>query len=430
MQNTQGKVEYPRGSGIVIRPVANKTNGQGYGRSFLVYVGRKVTRGGEQRRQFVTLEAAKDWAAETFNGIRAVGGRFVELEHADRDTVLRLRDAIQERGGQAQDVVDDVLAALRAIGASPVTLTACVAFALPRLAPAKIVTVAECAESLMAAKAGQVSAEYQRTTKIYMNRVTEAFGDLPVSHLDAVKINGLVSGLRKRDGGPLAPKTRALVLGAIRQLVRHAVSRGWLAKGVVDFEIVDTPRRGKAGAIAIFTPEELEALLTHAEPDLIPFLAIGAFAGLRSAEIERLDWREIDLVHGHIEVTARNSKTASRRLAPLPDNLKAWLAPLHRGTGRVFELSTTGGNLTMRLQSLARRAGLPGWKKNGLRHSAISNRVATIQNVSQVALECGNSPAVIFSAYRSVVTPAEAKRYFSIVPGPVAANVTPIPAVA
>jgi integrase len=256
--------------------------------------------------------------------------------------------------------------------------------------------------------------------------------------LDAVKINEFVSGLRKRDrkgadgksipGKPASPKFRQHVLGATRQLVRHAVSRGWLTKGVVDFEIVDTPRNKKAGAIAVFAPEELEALLTHAESDLIPFLTIGAFAGLRSAEIERLDWREVDLVQGHVEVTAANAKTASRRLAPLPENLKAWLAPLHRKTGRVFELSTTAGNLTTRLQSLARRAGLDRWRKNALRHSFISYRVADAQNVSQVALEAGNSPQIIFSSYRSVVTPQESKKYFAIVPAPAAANITSLSA--
>jgi hypothetical protein len=136
MRKAQGKLEHPKGSGIVIRPVANKTNGQDYGQSFLVYVGRKLTRGQAQRRQFETLEAAKDWAAETFNGIRAVGTKYVDLEHTDREATLRLHEAIKERGGEAQDVVDDVLAALKAIGASPLRLTECVRFALPRLAPA------------------------------------------------------------------------------------------------------------------------------------------------------------------------------------------------------------------------------------------------------------------------------------------------------
>ncbi len=387
------------------------------------------------------MQAAKDYAADAFNGVRAVGGRFVDMEHTDRDATLRLLDGIKERGGEAQDVVDDVLAALKAVGASPLRLVECVRFALPRLAPAAgVVTVAECAESYLATLRGQVSAEHERTTRIYLSRATAKFGHLPISHLDAVKINELVSGVRKRDrkgsdgktipGKTASPKFRQHVLGATRALVRHAVSRGWLAKGIVDFEIVDTPRNKKAGAIAVFAPEEMESLLTHAEPDLIPFLVTGAFAGLRSAEIERLDWREVDLVHGHVEVTAANAKTASRRLAPVTENLKAWLAPLHRQTGRVFELSTTGGNLTTRLQALAKRAGLDGWRRNALRHSFISNRVADVQNVSQVALEAGNSPAIIFSAYRSVVTPAEAGKFFALVPRPAPANVTPIPAVA
>jgi len=56
------------------------------------------------------------------------------------------------------------------------------------------------------------------------------------------------------------------------------------------------------------------------------------------------------------------------------------------------------------------------WKHNALRHSFISYRVADIQNVNQVALEAGNSPAMIFKHYRELVTPDEAKTWFGIVP--------------
>jgi len=54
------------------------------------------------------------------------------------------------------------------------------------------------------------------------------------------------------------------------------------------------------------------------------------------------------------------------------------------------------------------------WKHNALRHSFISYRVAAIQNVPQVALEAGNSPAMIFANYREVVTPEDAKTWFAI----------------
>ena len=52
-------------------------------------------------------------------------------------------------------------------------------------------------------------------------------------------------------------------------------------------------------------------------PDVVPMLAIGAFAGLREAEIRRLDYSEVDLARGHIEVKAAKAKSAERRIVPI-----------------------------------------------------------------------------------------------------------------
>src|SRR5207247_8917455 len=78
----------------------------------------------------------------------------------------------------------------------------------------------------------------------------------------------------------------------------------------------------------IFTVDELRSLLESAQsiaPDVVPMLAIRTFAGLREAEIERLDWNEVDLARGHIEVTAAKAKSARRRTVPILPNLAAWL---------------------------------------------------------------------------------------------------------
>ena len=58
----------------------------------------------------------------------------------------------------------------------------------------------------------------------------------------------------------------------------------------------------------------------------------------------------------------------------------------------------------------------PSWPNNVLRHSYISYRLATIQDANQVALEAGNSPAIIFKHYRELATEDEAENWFSIVP--------------
>jgi len=42
---------------------------------------------------------------------------------------------------------------------------------------------------------------------------------------------------------------------------------------------------------------------------LQPFLALGAFAGLRMSELQRLDWKEIDLERGFITVDTSKAKT-------------------------------------------------------------------------------------------------------------------------
>ena len=56
------------------------------------------------------------------------------------------------------------------------------------------------------------------------------------------------------------------------------------------------------------------------------------------------------------------------------------------------------------------------WKRNGLRHSFISYRLAEIKNVHQVSLEAGNSPQMVFAHYRQLVTETQAKEWFAIMP--------------
>ncbi|MGH8018165.1 MAG: hypothetical protein ACREIA_07715 [Opitutaceae bacterium] len=90
---------------------------------------------------------------------------------------------------------------------------------------------------------------------------------------------------------------------------------------------------------AIFTPKELAALLDAATQEVLPVLVIGAFAGLRQAEIFWLDWKEIDLARGFIEVTAMKSKTARRRLVKIEPNLRAWLTPMAKKSGLVWQWS-------------------------------------------------------------------------------------------
>jgi hypothetical protein len=50
---------------------------------------------------------------------------------------------------------------------------------------------------------------------------------------------------------------------------------------------------------------------------------------------------------------------------------------------------------------------------NGLRHSFITYRLASIKNAVEVALEAGNSPRMIFEHYRELATASEAEKWFA-----------------
>ena len=75
---------------------------------------------------------------------------------------------------------------------------------------------------------------------------------------------------------------------------------------------------------------KLCTLLENAPANVVPYIAIAAFAGLRRAELERLDWNEVDLESNLIEVTAKNAKSARRRFVRIQPNLAKWLQPNRR----------------------------------------------------------------------------------------------------
>jgi integrase len=193
-------------------------------------------------------------------------------------------------------------------------------------------------------------------------------------------------------------------------LFSFAKSRGYLpASESAAAELVPLAKEAQANT-EIFQPVEIQKLLTAASADILPLLAIGGFAGLRVAEICRLDWSAVDLERRIITLRADQAKTASRRIVPISDNLAGWLKLLHR-KGKVTPNPKIAGSAT----DLAKKLGIP-WRHNGLRHSYISYRIAQIKDAAKVALEAGNSPDIIFKHYRELVTEQDACEWFSITP--------------
>jgi integrase len=192
----------------------------------------------------------------------------------------------------------------------------------------------------------------------------KALTDLRTSDLDAW-LGGLPLGAKTRNG-------MRIILVACGNWAEGR----FLPKGASPFTGMVRYKETKS-AVSIFTPENITSLLTKADDSLKPFLALGAFAGLRMAELQRLDWSEIDLERGFITVAAHKAKTRQRRLVPIGDTLKLWLKPHAKASGPVC--------LHQRPQmAVARLCEGFKWEANGLRHSYISYRLAILHDTARV----------------------------------------------
>jgi integrase len=268
------------------------------------------------------------------------------------------------------------------------------------------ITVAEVRDLFLdAKKAALVSSTYLRVSRCQLKRFVEEFGASQIADITTAEIDGY---LRRINGEGVYKNN---IRGTITTLFTWAREQGYLEE-----DRKTAPERAMTflvpdSAPAIWTPTEMRRLLEVCPRRLVPLLVIGAFTGIRSAEVNRLEWEDFLWDRGFVEVKAKKAKTKARRLVPITENLKLWLAPFRKEQGPVCRLNNQSGTL----HYIGEKSGL-GWRQNALRHSYASYRLAEIQNAAQVSLEMGNSPAKLFKHYRELVTPDQAKEWFSILP--------------
>ncbi|MEI7822825.1 MAG: tyrosine-type recombinase/integrase [Verrucomicrobiota bacterium] len=166
----------------------------------------------------------------------------------------------------------------------------------------------------------------------------------------------------------------------------------------------------------ILTTSEAARLLSTANSwsagILLPYVAIGLFAGLRASELGELDWNDISLEELTIEVKSHVAKSRARRIVGVSENLAAWLGPYRQTSGRI-----TPPFFKRLWENLRKAADFQTWPKNALRHSFASYHVAFHHDAPRTSLEMGHdNPNQLFQSYRELVKPVDAERYWQIVP--------------
>jgi len=271
----------------------------------------------------------------------------------------------------------------------------------------KLVTDA-VAELLSAKGHDGLSACYRKDLRNRLGRFVESFGTRKMAEISAGEIDTWLRELS------LGPSSRNTFRSRLSVLFFFARQRHWCAENVLA-QVEKTKWLGTEPGI--LSPEQFARLLEAAGARTLPYWAIGGFAGLRSAELERLEWLDIDWERGLVEVTRLKSKTASRRHVAIRPALDAWLAP-YRGyaKGKVCPPS-----LRHHLEADRARAGINDWPSNALRHSFASYALEHFKQPGELTVEMGHgSPDLVQKFYRHRVRPEAARAWWSILPPPAA----------
>lgn len=367
-----------------------------------------------------TLNAAKKFAGEKARELADGKHDIMELRAADRERFLSALSSLADTGLSLDVACKEFAEAWRLV--KPASLIQVARWwkehhshDLPEKA------IAEIAEEFLKdrGEAG-VCGEHMGNLRRCLGWFTSRFP----GQIKGVSAAMIEDALRSLKCAPATWNDRRRIIVSLFNFARR---RGYLFKDRKTEASAVKTLKDMGKDISTFGPAEISALLDAAakvEPDTVPYLAVGAFCGVRGAEIARLAWEDFRWDRGVIDVAKHKAKTRARRLVPISPNLAAWLAPYRGCTGSVVQSVT----IPRRAIALAKRIGLT-WGHNVLRDSFISYRLAQTQDISRTSLEAGNSPNIIRQHYLELKTPAEATAWFGVMPGG-ATNVVPFAAAA
>ena len=244
---------------------------------------------------------------------------------------------------------------------------------------------------------------YIRDLTTRLRRFKALMGDRIIAEVTCADVDHWIQSLN------VGPQTQNNFRAVLSAMWTFAVRRGYAAVNVIQFVDKTSVVRDH---IPTFSVGQLTSLLAAAPPDYLPVLAIGAFAGLRPEEINKLRWGDLDFHERTIRVNASAAKTRKKRFAEISDNLLTWLQPCAGQTG-----SVAPPNLQKLRRAAMKAANIGKWPPDVLRHSFASAHYAFHRDPARTAVIMGHRDQnMLLTHYRDVMRPSEAAKYWQIAP--------------
>ena len=239
------------------------------------------------------------------------------------------------------------------------------------------------------------------------------------------------NNLRKLNGKRYAERSKYNFQATVLGFFNYAKMFKYLPNGPHAAEILNNVKARKGvEEIGVWQPDQYKLMLNESlkmwsvgtkVKRVTLWVAIGGMAGLRIAEIARMEWEHILWKTDYIRVPSLNSKNKkTHRKVPICPALRAWMelalkdVDYENMTGEMFPHSES--YVTERITDLVKNKIKMPYVDNGLRHTCISSWVAQGLGEYQAAFWAGNSGEACKSNYVGEFTKEEGEEWHSIMP--------------
>lgn len=275
-----------------------------------------------------------------------------------------------------------------------------------------------------------MSDEHQRALDRIGGRLLSEIGKVNLRDLTANQLENAISKHFK------SPHAFNLARRSVSPCFTMAVKRDPAWMDANPCKVIEKRDTGRRGAVAVLSVEQCRRMIaackdwredkdTHANwqvdaSDALPALILQMFAGIRPAEIMRLEWEDVDIEGGTIFVSNRKAKVDRSREIEMPQTLAAWLAecaPPEPRTGSIIP-----ANWKRKIQLLRMKAGA-GKERDQLRKSFASYHLRMFGDANATRAILGHeTDDVLFTNYRNAVRLSDAKQFWQILPASVNDN--------
>ena len=311
----------------------------------------------------------------------------------------------------------DASKAIKLLSVVGVSLEACAEFYLMHNQPTSgDIQLSELTEKFLHARKAGLGTKRGRPLrprsladlKVRMSKFNLTFGTRLVKEVAVSKIENWLH----RDEWSL--QNRQNYYRTLHTFFEFALSKGYRADNPIKSISKPSPDESVPGILSIVQCENLLHAGLEAETDfnLLGYVVLGMFCGIRSAELERLDWSAVDLESRHVTISANIAKARSIRNVEIPDTALLWLMHCSKRVGPVRPL-----RFRERFDKLRKLAGINHWPNNALRHSAGSYHYAMHEDSTKTAHMLGHTQdSVLFKHYRALTKKTDARAFFNLTP--------------